>query len=77
MHVPAKIFQVVSHSIEYSLDRYPNGFISCIELIDLKTDGTGAYPSIKSGGVGKKDVKIYFESRRSHGIHFNVTIYGR
>lgn len=46
-------------------------------MIDLKVDGTGGFPRLLGGGVGYRNVTIGLTSQRGHGLHFNITIFGK
>lgn len=50
--------------------------ITRLEVLDRKSDGTGAYVSLLGGGVGHNFVSLRFESQWNHGIHFIVNLYG-
>ncbi|KAJ9583120.1 hypothetical protein L9F63_022534 [Diploptera punctata] len=54
----------------------PNAIITCIEVLDQRTDGTGGHPSIQSGGVGHNNVTINVRSQFSRGFEFVINIYG-
>lgn len=56
-------------------DRY--GIITKIELIDQKTDGTGAEATLLKGGPGFRNATIKFKSQRNHGINFVCNLYAR
>ncbi|XP_075222520.1 putative salivary secreted peptide [Lycorma delicatula] len=75
--VHRKLFRKVTYDVKYPSGSYGNANISCITVIDLKSDGTGGYPYLKSGGVGYRSALINLLSQRSHGLHFNVTVYGK
>lgn len=47
------------------------------QIQDRANDGTGAYPSIVSGGIGDYYIEIQFTSQLGRSIDFNVEIYGR
>ena len=40
------------------------------------TNGTGAKPTLDSGGIDEKFVKIGIEGQNGHGFHFKITIKG-
>ncbi|XP_047539261.1 probable salivary secreted peptide [Vanessa atalanta] len=69
--------------VRTSIIEYPEAgqqnfaYIKAIFIKDNYIDGTGGYPTISSGGVGQRFVKIKLKSQRSHGFNFTVTIYGR
>ncbi|KAG7296555.1 hypothetical protein JYU34_020347 [Plutella xylostella] len=71
-------FIVRTSIIEYPEPGQVNyAYIRAIYVKDNERDGTGGYPSISSGGVGQRFVKIKLKSQRGHGFNFTVTIYGR
>nr|QTY40869.1 venom polypeptide precursor [Doratifera vulnerans] len=51
--------------------------ITAIVIKDKYTDGNGGLATILAGGLGKKFVKIKLATKRGHGFHFTVKIYGR
>ncbi|TGZ36158.1 probable salivary secreted peptide [Temnothorax longispinosus] len=51
--------------------------ITMVEALDQKTNGNGAYASIKGGGPGHNNVTMKFKSQRSHGINFVLQLYSR
>lgn len=77
INIHRKLFRVVDFTIRYPSYGYSNATIKYVSVNDLKTDGTGGYPYLKQGGVGYRNVTIYLKSQRNHGLHFNVTIYGK
>lgn len=40
------------------------------------TNGTGAIPTLDSGGVNEKFVKIGVQGKYGHGFHFKITVKG-
>lgn len=55
----------------------PRYTITKVEVIDQKTDGTGANVNVLSGGQGKKFIKLAFKSQRGHGINFIINLFAR
>ncbi|XP_039276775.1 probable salivary secreted peptide [Nilaparvata lugens] len=77
VYVPRKLFRIVEKEIKFpSHGSYNNKYITSVQCWDGKTDGTGAFVTLRSGGLGAKNVTILFKSQRSHGIHHSVKIYG-
>lgn len=69
---------VRSSTIEYPQPGQQNfAYIRAVYIKDNYRDGTGGYPSVSSGGVGQKFIKIKLKSQRGSGFNFTVTIYGR
>ncbi|XP_075217668.1 putative salivary secreted peptide [Lycorma delicatula] len=77
INIHRSLFQTKSYYLKYPLHGYNNATINYVRVIDLKTDGTGGYPKLYQGGVGYRNITVHFTSQRSHGLHFNVTIYGK
>lgn len=64
--------------IEYPEPGQKNyAYIKAIYIKDNERDGSGGYPSISSGGIGQRFVKIKLKSQRGNGLNFTVSIYGR
>lgn len=40
------------------------------------TNGTGAIPTLNSGGVDEKFVKIDVQGKYGYGFHFKITVKG-
>lgn len=51
--------------------------ITMVEALDQKTNGNGAYASIRNGGPGHNNVTMRFKSQRGHSVNFIVQIYAR
>lgn len=51
--------------------------ITAIRAFDQKTNGNGAYATIKSGGINATSAIVQFKSQRGHGINFILEIYVR
>ncbi|KAL7295765.1 hypothetical protein TKK_0010816 [Trichogramma kaykai] len=51
--------------------------ITKIEALDSKTDGTGAYPRVQSGGLKQNSIDLRFKSKRGQGVYFTVRIYAK
>lgn len=47
-----------------------------MKVIDQVTNGTGAIPTLDSGGINEKFVKIGVQGKYGHGFHFKITIKG-
>lgn len=77
INVHRELFRKVYREVKYPTHGYPSANITYIKVIDLKTDGTGGYPYLFSGGIGYRNVTIRLASQSSHGLHFNVSIFGR
>lgn len=77
VEAPWKLFRTTSKDFKFPVGyANPYAFINYISVIDLRTDGTGGYPSIISGGVGRRDVLVRLTSQFNRGFEFNITIYG-
>lgn len=50
--------------------------ITCIRIEDQIADGTGAIPSIRSGGLGESWVFVGVEAKYGQGFNFNIHIFG-
>lgn len=71
-------FFVRESTIEYPIQgQVNNAVIRAIFIKDNYSDGNGGYPTLKSGGVGQRFVKIKLKSQRGSGFNFTITIYGR
>ncbi|CAO1443143.1 unnamed protein product [Diamesa serratosioi] len=51
-------------------------FITCVKVIDQVINGTGAIPTLDSGGLNEKFVKVAVQGKYGHGFHFKITIKG-
>ncbi|XP_043461989.1 probable salivary secreted peptide [Leptopilina heterotoma] len=71
----ASTFKIVTRRVQFLLQAGKN--ITQLAALDQKIDGTGAYVTLESGGVGKRNATLRFKSQRSHGIHFIVKIFAR
>lgn len=74
---PRKLFSTTVYDITYPSSGFSNYTITYIKVIDLKTDDTGGFPYLNTGGIGYHNTVINLISRRNHGLNFNVSIYGR
>lgn len=54
-----------------------NHIITAVHAIDDATDGTGAEPSIVSGGPGSDWVAVKFKSHRLRGVYFTLEVYAK
>ncbi|CAK1547760.1 unnamed protein product [Leptosia nina] len=71
-------FMVRTSIIEYPEPGQHNfAYIKAIYVKDNERDGSGGYPTISSGGVGQRFVKIKLKTQRGYGMNFTITIYGR
>ncbi|KAL5274389.1 hypothetical protein ACFFRR_000868 [Megaselia abdita] len=50
--------------------------ITLIRAVDNVNNGTGAYPTLLSGGPGFRYSNIRFSSQRNYGINFRIEYYG-
>lgn len=75
VEVDYKVAQITE--LEESFTTTNNAKITKFEAVDRKTDGTGAYVTILGGGLGQNYVTLKFKSKRNHGIHHMVTLYGK
>lgn len=71
----AATFQIVTRSVQFLVQGGKN--ITQVTALDQKVDGTGAYVTLKNGGVGKRNITLRFKSQRSRGINFIVKIFAR
>ncbi|CAB0037308.1 unnamed protein product, partial [Trichogramma brassicae] len=51
--------------------------ITKIEALDSKTDGTGGYARVQSGGLKQNSVELRFKSKRGQDVYFTVRIYAK
>ena len=68
------------HTITYPPENCTNpgkAIITGIAVIDVKNDGNGGTPEIKSGGVGSEFASIRLTAEFWRGISFQVIIIGR
>ncbi|XP_058799496.1 probable salivary secreted peptide [Phymastichus coffea] len=63
--------------IERVIRASENHVITMVRAIDDATDGTGAEPSITSGGPGSDWVAVRFKSQRLRGVYFNLEVYAK
>lgn len=71
-------FFVRESNIEYPLPgQVNNAVIRAIFIKDHDSDGSGGYPTVKSGGIGQRFARIKLKSQRGSGFNFTITIYGR
>ncbi|KAK0168623.1 hypothetical protein PV327_002401 [Microctonus hyperodae] len=68
-------FQIVT--LEKTINIYGASKITQIQAFDQKTNGNGAYASIRAGGPGNNFVTLSFKSQRNHGIDFRVVIWAK
>ena len=54
----------------------PNAVITCVEVLDQRTDGSGGNATILEGGLGHHNVTIKLRSQFSRGFSFVINIYG-
>ncbi|CAH0550165.1 unnamed protein product [Brassicogethes aeneus] len=52
-----------------------NTTIKCVEIKDLRNDGTNGKAKITEGGPGHKCVTIKFKSQFNRGMEFNITVW--
>ncbi|XP_012280800.1 probable salivary secreted peptide [Orussus abietinus] len=72
---PSKWLQVITVERTYNASKYER--ITQVKALDQKTNGNGAYATLKYGGPGNQNVTLKFKSQRGHGINFVVEIYAR
>ena len=74
VHVSSGFLRVVKDMRTYTTNGRAN--ITMITVSEIKDKKNGAYVTIVSGGPGTTHATIAFTSRRNHGIHKLVQVYG-
>ncbi|PSN52608.1 hypothetical protein C0J52_19565 [Blattella germanica] len=68
-----KLLSRVTSNVSYA---NPDATITCIEVLDNRTDGTGGTATITEGGLGYRNVTINLRSQLTRGLNFTINIYG-
>ncbi|KAG4069467.1 hypothetical protein HA402_001766 [Bradysia odoriphaga] len=78
VNVSSSFLQVITRDVAFPSAGYVNNRrITAIRAFDQKTNGNGAFATIKSGGINATSTVVNFKSQRSHGINFILEIYVR